>query len=342
MNVRRGKVGEAPAQLSAVFFANGLGDYLLTLPALRALAVVLPTRLALVTAEGPSELLFADVGLDRFVEVPMERPDPSAARSFAASDVADRLGPVSCLISLVPWHSPSLTELARLLRPAWSIGLHPEFDFHVRCHPGDHAADRPFNVVKKFAPDVELADFAGPIALPPESLAAADDVRRAVGSGRRLLVVHEETATEDKRWLGSRMQETLRVLTHDDRDLFAIVVSRGRPSFDVAALGDCAIAITSIALPFFLALIGRADVFIGVDSLGLHAADLWGVPGIGLFGSTRPEEWGFRFTGNGVHVDGRGSMGNIEVEDVVDAFQSLPRGGARDPSVPLGARSPGP
>jgi ADP-heptose:LPS heptosyltransferase len=311
-------------KLSAVVFANGLGDYLLTLPSLRALACALPTRLALVTSDGPAEFLFGDVGIDRFVKVPMERPGLGAARCFSASEVVQELGPIECLISLVPWHSASLSELLRLVRPAWTIGLHHDFDFCVRDNAREHAADRPFNVVKKFAPHLQISDFAHPFALPPESVAAAEDVRRAIGVNRRLLVVHEETATKEKQWLPSRMEETLRVLTTMHPDLFTIVVSRHPPSFDVETLGEAAISITRISLPFFLALIAQADFFIGVDSVGIHVADLWGIPAIGLFGPTRPEEWGFRFSCKAVHVDGRGSMSSISVEQVVSAFNSLP------------------
>ncbi|MER9427313.1 glycosyltransferase family 9 protein [Mesorhizobium sp. M0408] len=316
-------------KLSAVFFANGLGDYLLTLPTLRALARALPTRLALITSDGPSELLFGDVGIDRVVSVPMWRPGASAARCFSASQAFHELGPVECLISLVPWHSASLAELARLVRPAWSIGLHRDFDFCVLGDARDHAADLPFNVVRKFAPHLQISDFAHPFALPPESVAAAEDVRRAIGANRRLLVVHEETATEAKQWLPSRMHETLRVLTARHPDLFIVVASRHPPSFPIETLGEAAISITRISLSFFLALIARADSFVGVDSIGLHVADLWSIPAIGLFGPTRPEEWGFRFSDKGVHLDGRGSMHNISVEQVVSAFSSLQMNGAR-------------
>jgi ADP-heptose:LPS heptosyltransferase len=318
---------ELGMKLAAVFFENGLGDYLLALPSLRALARLLPTRLALITSEGPSELLFSDVGIDQFVKVPMERPGPDAARFFSASQVAQELGPIECLISLVPWHSESLDQLIRLVKPGWAMGFHRHFDFCVSGNDCTHAADRPFNIVKKFAPNLQISDFAHPFALPPHIIAAAEDVRRAIGTNRRLLIVHEETATKEKQWLPLRMQETLRMLAAHDPDLFTIVVSRHPPSFDIEALGEAAISIKRISLPFFLALIAQADIFLGVDSFGLHAADLWGIPAIGLFGPTSPEEWGFRFSGKGIHVYGRGSMHNISVEDVLSAFNSLSRAG---------------
>ena len=141
-------------------------------------ARVLPTPLALITAEGPTEFLFNDVGIERIVKVPMERPSPDAARCFSPSTVAQQLGPVECLISLVQWHSAALGELLSLVRPAWSIGFHPEFDFCLSSNGGEHAADRTFKLVKKFAPNVELSDFADPPELPPQSVSAAEAVRR--------------------------------------------------------------------------------------------------------------------------------------------------------------------
>jgi hypothetical protein len=51
----------------------------------------------------------------------------------------------------------------------------------------------------------------------------------------------------------------------------------------------------------------------------LHAADLFRVPGIGLFGPSDPQEFGFRFT-RGLHLRGRGTMERIAVSDVILAF----------------------
>jgi ADP-heptose:LPS heptosyltransferase len=262
------------------------------------------------------------VGIDRFIKVDMERKGAGAARSFSATDVAARLGSIDCLISLVPWHSSSLGELAKLACPAWSIGLHTDFDFFVQGDSRGHSADRIFSVVEKFAPNLRMLDFARPPTLPLWSLAAAEDIRRAIGASRRLVVVHEETATEGKRWLPSRMNATLRALTAQHPDLFVVVLSR-RPSPSQIESVGAGIEIARVSLPFFLAVIARADAFIGIDSVGLHAADLWGVPAVGLFGPTRPYEWGFRFSGKGIHVDGEGSTSNISVAQVVSAFNSL-------------------
>ena len=51
-----------------------------------------------------------------------------------------------------------------------------------------------------------------------------------------------------------------------------------------------------IPLGITFALIGVADLFLGIDSAMLHIADLYRIPGVGIFGSTDPKQWGFRFS----------------------------------------------
>jgi ADP-heptose:LPS heptosyltransferase len=69
------------------------------------------------------------------------------------------------------------------------------------------------------------------------------------------------------------------------------------------------------------ALVGRADLFLGIDSCLLHAADLSGTPGIGLFGNTNPQKFGFRFAPH-YHVLGS-SMLEIETATVLDLLVEL-------------------
>jgi len=306
----------------AVFFSNGLGDHILTLPALRALRAALPSRLTLITGEGKARWILRDAHVEKVVQVAMTRPSDAAARLFPVADVVERIGSVDCLVSLVPWHSESLMLLADAIRPAWSIGMHQDFDFFVDAR-SVHAADRAFDVVKAFSPELDLDDFTVPVPLPPWSEDGARRVRDSIGPGRRILVVHDETATGSKQWAPSRFEETLRVLTHEFPELFVVVPSRRPPTFDVGRLGGNVASIENVSLAFFLALVANADYFIGVDSFGIHAADIYGIPALGLFGPTRPEEWGFRFSGAGTSLRAGESMDDLTVDAVLAAFRDL-------------------
>lgn len=307
---------------AAVLFSNGLGDHLLTLPALRALASIFPADLTLLTDEYPTELLLAGVEFTRTVKVAMSVTADNQ-RTFDAGRAAVQLGPIEWLVGLVPWHSSSVVELIEAMGPARSIGMHPGFGHVIPFDFSKHAADRAFAIVRHFDASAKLEDFTAPIPLPAASVAFVDAVRRELGDERRLLVVHAEASSLEKRWDPARMEETLRRVTSDQPDIFVIVVSRRTPCLDVNNIGESAVAATGISLGSFLAFIAAADLFLGVDSFGLHAADLWQVPAVGLFGPTSPAEYGFRFSTNNCHVSGGGDLGNITVEQVVDAVTSI-------------------
>jgi ADP-heptose:LPS heptosyltransferase len=70
-----------------------------------------------------------------------------------------------------------------------------------------------------------------------------------------------------------------------------------------------------------MGLVATADLFVGIDSSMLHAADLARVPGVGLFGPTRAVEWGFRFAPHR-HID-MSTMADITVQSALDAMEEL-------------------
>ena len=296
---------------------------ILTLPSIRALAQNLDSRVSLVTDDCPSELLFGDAGFSSILNVDMSRTGPGQPRHFNAARVIKLLSDVDFFISLVPWSSRSLQDVIGKSSFKATFGFGLGFDFGLWPDPNKHAADRSFDLVKKFNKDLEITDFAYPIKLPQEMMTAASQVRSAIGDNRKILVVHEETSTPEKCWDPSRMRQMLETVTSERDNLTAIVVSRRGPSFDIRGLEDRVVSIEKVSFEFFLALIAEADVFVGVDSVGLHAADLWNIPAVGLFGPTRPEEWGFRFSTSGSHIYGTGDMTNIEVDAVVNELNRV-------------------
>jgi ADP-heptose:LPS heptosyltransferase len=72
----------------------------------------------------------------------------------------------------------------------------------------------------------------------------------------------------------------------------------------------------------------ESDLFLGADSSMLHAADLFRVPGVGLFGPTDPRRYGFRFARHR-HIRNRRGMKFIQESAVLAALESLLRRRAR-------------
>jgi ADP-heptose:LPS heptosyltransferase len=91
---------------------------------------------------------------------------------------------------------------------------------------------------------------------------------------------------------------------------------------DRLSCGDRVIPCAGLPLSVAIGLLQWGNLFIGVDSCFLHAADLFRVPGVGLFGPTNSREFGFRF-GPHRHVSGNPSMHSITVDAVIHAVQSL-------------------
>src|SRR5262245_44869753 len=94
------------AERPAVFFCNGVGDHLLALPALRALASIFPERLTLVCRSGARRQFFSDLQTHRVVEIAMKQRGQHM--SFDADELAPKLSGCDLFLSLNPWHSRDL------------------------------------------------------------------------------------------------------------------------------------------------------------------------------------------------------------------------------------------
>jgi hypothetical protein len=73
-------------------------------------------------------------------------------------------------------------------------------------------------------------------------------------------------------------------------------------------------------IPMTSIFVSLCDAFVGIDSYFLHVADLSRVPSVGIFGPTKPVQWGCRFT-NHAHVTSN-EITNISVDEV---FHELTR-----------------
>ena len=303
----------------AVFFVNGLGDQLIALPTMRALAHLFPGTIQLMLGEGNYCFLFNAVPRQNPDPIRLWWTDPSAGK-IDVGRIMQRAAPCDLFICLSTWNSPSIMELARKMGAKRSVGFFDCFNDAVLLEDYGHMFDYLFAIAQKLEPSLGFDDFnASPDYSSAAAAAAAEFVTRHMKLGERLLFVHPETSDARRMWT---TQDFSWVLTHflDERPEFRVFISsRERQKVDIGLYQDRLIEFDA-HLELALASMRYADLFLGIDSCFLHAADLFRVPGVGLFGPTRPGEWGFRISRHSRHVYGEGSMSRVRRVAVLDAL----------------------
>jgi ADP-heptose:LPS heptosyltransferase len=303
-----------------VFFINGIGDHLLALPAVRALADLFDGRLRMVCAPGMYELFFADLRITKMFPCVINPAD----RTFDAAELAKAIGPCDLFVSLMPWHSASITELIELLAPPHSIGFFPQF---VHTRPRDyskHAMDLAFDVPKYFDASLRVEAHLSPPVLPAEAWDSARRIGARIPASMRILAVHMDTSTE-KMWPIERFTHVLGKFLENHPEFFVLVVGALEYSFDHAPMSDRIVTASGLPLSVTFCLVASADVFLGVDSCMLHAADLFRVPGVGLFGPTCCNEFGFRVARHR-HVSANQNLDEVDTACVLEMLESLLEG----------------
>lgn len=317
------------ARTPAVYFSTLIGDAILTLPTLRALAEMFSAPITLICPKIAFDLCFHTIS-PHFIDITGIAPGGppigrEASRILDYDALVSDIGPVDVFINAVPWDVPSnlfIQPLWRRLAPTTSIGFPTDDDYDIIV-PRDlpHAADLTFKLARLFDPSLRLENYAQPVPLARSVQDQARWMRGAVPAGVKVLVVHADAGWTDKRWPATRFIDVLDRFLLRHRDYVAWVVGMGDEELNVGRERDRVFPYLGLPLDLAVGLVANADLFLGVDSAMLHAADLAGVPGVGLFGPTSPQLWGFRFASHR-HID-RSTMADITVTDVLDALEEV-------------------
>jgi len=316
-------MSEQPALLHARFpallFSNGFGDHFLNLPAVRAVADLFPGRLTLICQRGFGRIFFHGIQFKMICEVSMTTI--RGKRQFDADWVAEKVGPCDLLISLNPWHSSSVDRLLQCLAPNLSVGFFQEFGRQVRLNCRKHSADLGFDVVRALDRGLRLDEFSEAPVFPLHFVKQARRVWRAFPSRFRVLAIHADTKMQ-KMWPARRFAKLLDMFLQRQPDFLVVVVGTVDMELDRGHHGGRVIPAYGLPLATSALLVASSDLFIGIDSVMLHAADLFRVPGVGIFGPTSPDEWGFRWSPHR-HVCSGGRMSTLSETKVFQAVERL-------------------
>ncbi|CDO89665.1 hypothetical protein AWC29_23075 [Mycobacterium triplex] len=314
------------ARRPAVFFAANIGDSVMLLPTVRALGEMFDAPLTLAAPKLAFDLCFREVSphLVDITGVPETGPPVLTIRSPDCAALAAQLGPVDVFINTVITNMPMGTfqELQARLAPT-TIGLtngYTDYDVTVPRQAW-HACDSLFKLARLFDPSLRLEDYAQPVSIPASVQEQARSMRAALPPGTKVLVVHADTNWKEKRWPVTRFIDLLDRFLSSHPEFVAWVVGLGHEDLNVGRERGRVLSHLGLPLDLSMSMVANADLFLGIDSCMLHAADLARIPGVGLFGPTRSATWGFRF-GPHRHLDQR-RMADISVEQVLDALEDI-------------------
>lgn len=307
------------ARFPAVFHCNGLGDRLMALPALRALCALYPDRLTIIGMPGDSLTFYADLPIRRVVEI--ESQLTSDGRTFDSAQVLSELGNCDLLVSFNTWQNAASRELSASLGDIEQVGFFPSFRRALRIHQQNHAIDDYFNLVRLLAPELQLSSYDGPPSLPAGAIEKARQLRDSLPNRVKLLAIHNES-TAEKRWPSTNLTLLLSHFLARHEDYLILVVDYGDPGLGRLQQHPRALVATGLDLDVAMALVSVTDCFVGIDSVMLHVADFFRIPGVGLFGPTSWRRWGFRFAEHR-HAVADGDMTHLDPMTVLEALESI-------------------
>ncbi len=317
------------ARRPTVYFSTLIGDSVLVLPTLRALAELFSAPMTLVCPEVSYDLCFRELGA-RLVDITGSPPfgpplGPPSNRVLDYDALVTEIGDVDLFIDAVPWDVPSnvfVRPLRQRLAPTTSIGF-PTSDAYDIVVPRDlpHAADVTFKLARLFNPDARIESYAGPVPIPASVQTEIRALRAALPAGTKVLAVHADTKSLNKRWPVTRFIDLLDRFLVRHREFVVWVVGMGPEELNVGRERDRVIPHLGLPLDLAMGMVAEADLFLGIDSCMLHAADLARVPGVGLYGPTHPDRWGFRFAPHRhVHM---AAMTDITVDTALSALEDV-------------------
>ena len=295
------------------FFPDGIGDHLHCLPSLRALAMMFAPRLMLIGRSKYRQVFFPDLPLRGYCE--LQEDD-------VAKMVAD-IGPCDLFLSLDPDpESPMIESLVTGLSNPFSIGWSRRADATLAVDEYRHFSDQVFDVPTILGTDKRLEELAYPPRLPEVALHSARRIRSQVAHSLRILAVHGETHPA-KMWPSNRFEQVIDMFLDRHPDFLVFEIGQVNMKLRNVRHIDQVVPCHGLPLATSLALTSMADLFLGVDSCMVHAADFFDVPAVGLFSDCQlSRRWGCRF-GRHIHVCGTGSMNSIPDVLVIDALEKL-------------------
>jgi len=298
-----------------------LGDFVLTLPVLRALRDGFPgARIVFAGRTGFGGLAAAAGLVDEVLSDDRREVISLYSREAGAADgICRSLGPILLAASFVP-----SAEVTRNLLAAGAgevCCLSPVPREPSRAHAADHLA----SILRG---RIDIQPPAVPrLAVPDEARERARGHLRARGVGGRCIVLHPGSGGRLKNWPADRFVG-LAARAREELGLQVVAVAGPAEAEPADAcleiVGAAADAlIVNPPLDLLAGMLAGAAACVGNDSGVSHLAAACGAPTVAVFGPTDPAVWAPRGASVAVVRDPSGDVAAVRVDDVMAALEGL-------------------
>ncbi|MGN7839465.1 glycosyltransferase family 9 protein [Stenotrophomonas sp. 22385] len=303
-----------------VFFANALGDHLLTRPTILALAKSFKGRLGFMGPPYSAERFYPDAEFRCVCPVAFF-DGANGAHDFEISAVLAYQREFDSVISLNPWHSPLLDTMKRAIAPKPFITLGSEFGILASRPPlRRDMASEIFSMASAFDEDICVDTFISVQPASPGGRSCANYILSKIPKKRKILCVH--TWTHDaKRWPIESFRAVIKAFLALHPEFTVIVVDPVDTHLDVEMPAETVFSCDGVDLDTATDLVARSDLFLGIDSYFLHVADFSGIPNVGIFGPTDPRRWGAAYSPS-VSLRGKPTT-QVSRESVIQALTEM-------------------
>ncbi|TWI60262.1 ADP-heptose:LPS heptosyltransferase [Bradyrhizobium huanghuaihaiense] len=302
-----------------IFFSSGIGDGVLALPALRALCYGFEGRAYVVLKNGPDKFLFEGLNARKLLFLDMWQSASGLGAEFQTEATTKLLSGCDLFLSFVEWRSASLDNLI-FNSMSQSLPNHSaEENLLDSLDIQQHSFDLIFEVVKRIFPELDLNQFSEPLTFSHEVVGAGLEILGTL-YGRTLIGFHPESSLPGKSCSDSVVKDVIEAILKLDSNVVLCLFGLAERYTELEHLSNRLLVFNRVPLKLAAYLVSQMSLFIGVDSCFLHVADISRVPGIGLFGPTSPDLFGFRFARN-IHF--RNGLNDTTGDTIACAVRSL-------------------
>ena len=201
---------------------GGIGDYLVALPAVTALAGLFPNRMVLLHAAENRGFIFDGLPLKKITALKLLSSTTSPPRLDVMQTARDAC-PCDLFLSLAPWRWEDIAPLLRQLATAQSVGCEAACTISLAASPDMHAFDGAFRVPRALEPSLELEKSAKLPSFAGGDREAIEAISEMTRDGVRLLAVHLDTR-KDKMWSPDLSADAIRRFLDAHPDFLAVLL----------------------------------------------------------------------------------------------------------------------